>query len=276
MRSKNLFSIGELSKICNLPISTLRHYDKVGVLKPVYVDPASGYRYYDEDSIVKITLLSVYKYYGFSLDAVKSLLSKTDLKDLQASLEEKIHDLNRQLQSLGMTKTFFSDWVELLKEAQNILAGKDPGLSLRYISYPGMLYHKPEILPFMKLKHLLVHTNICHKKDSLVFTRGPLFLKYPSADARLTEDLSQVEYYIACNSQDPAYEKTVVLGNCSAITAYHKGSYKTIGMTYEKIFRWAEEHRFELRGDCLERYVTDYWSSDNEELFVTEVMLPLK
>ncbi len=44
--NKNLLSIGEFSKIANVHIKSLRYYDKIGVLKPMYVDPATNYRYY--------------------------------------------------------------------------------------------------------------------------------------------------------------------------------------------------------------------------------------
>ena len=36
--------IGEFAKICNTRISVLRHYDKLGLLTPSRIDPATGYR----------------------------------------------------------------------------------------------------------------------------------------------------------------------------------------------------------------------------------------
>lgn len=274
MKSKNLFTIGELSKICDLPVSALRHYDKVGVLKPVFVDPESGYRYYDDDSIMRVSLLSVYKRYGFSLEKIGDLLRRNDLSDLRDSFTEKNKALDAEICYLQMTKCFFSEWITLINEAESILNGADPGISIRYIHYDGMRYRKPEILPYMKLKHLLVYTEGI--KNGMSFTYGPLFLGFPSTETRLSGDISQVDYYIAVHPDDPNDRETVTLGGYSAITAFHKGSYDTIGETYDKMFAWAKEHNFELRGDCLERYVTDYWSSYNEDLFVTEVMLPLK
>lgn len=44
--NNNLLSIGEFSKIANVHIKSLRYYDKLGVLKPIYVDPKTNYRYY--------------------------------------------------------------------------------------------------------------------------------------------------------------------------------------------------------------------------------------
>lgn len=42
-----LLSIGQLSKMTNVSITSLRYYDKLGILRPAYVDPQSGYRYYN-------------------------------------------------------------------------------------------------------------------------------------------------------------------------------------------------------------------------------------
>lgn len=43
---KHLLSIGEISEVTGVHISSLRYYDKLGVLKPAYIDPDTNYRYY--------------------------------------------------------------------------------------------------------------------------------------------------------------------------------------------------------------------------------------
>ena len=48
MTGKNrLFSIGKLSTLTGVHIQSLRYYEELGILKPAYVDPQSGYRYYN-------------------------------------------------------------------------------------------------------------------------------------------------------------------------------------------------------------------------------------
>lgn len=39
-------SIGDVSKLTGVHIKSLRYYDRIGVLKPAYVDPQTQYRYY--------------------------------------------------------------------------------------------------------------------------------------------------------------------------------------------------------------------------------------
>ncbi len=51
------FLIGEISKLTNVPIQTLRYYDKMGLLKPSYINKQNNYRYYSLNQFIKIDLL---------------------------------------------------------------------------------------------------------------------------------------------------------------------------------------------------------------------------
>ncbi len=47
----NKLSIGEMSELNNVSIQTLRYYDNLDLIKPLFTDPESGYRYYDINSL---------------------------------------------------------------------------------------------------------------------------------------------------------------------------------------------------------------------------------
>ena len=55
MESK--FSIGEIAKIHNITIETLRHYDRVCLLKPSYINKDTGYRYYSAKDFIILDLI---------------------------------------------------------------------------------------------------------------------------------------------------------------------------------------------------------------------------
>lgn len=46
MSVDKLFRIGEMAKLFHMSMSTLRHYENIGLLKPEMVDQKNGYRYY--------------------------------------------------------------------------------------------------------------------------------------------------------------------------------------------------------------------------------------
>ena len=71
------FRIGELSKICDVTVKTIRFYEKAGLLKPIYVDKFTGYRYYDKTSCTRLLEIIMFKELGFSLKEIKKINVKT-------------------------------------------------------------------------------------------------------------------------------------------------------------------------------------------------------
>lgn len=53
----NFYQIGEISKLCNIPIKTLRYYNEIGLLIPEKTDLDSGYRYYSHKQLVLVLVI---------------------------------------------------------------------------------------------------------------------------------------------------------------------------------------------------------------------------
>ncbi|MCI6018485.1 MAG: MerR family transcriptional regulator [Clostridiales bacterium] len=50
-------SIGQVAQIKGVHVKSLRYYDKIGILKPAYTDPNTGYRYYERQQLLYIDLI---------------------------------------------------------------------------------------------------------------------------------------------------------------------------------------------------------------------------
>ena len=81
--------IGSFAKLCKTRISVLRHYDKIGLIKPDYIDKFTDYRYYAPEQAKDFELISKFKKLGFSLKDIKKILN---LRDNQSETTEKIFD----------------------------------------------------------------------------------------------------------------------------------------------------------------------------------------
>ena len=51
---KHYFSIGEAAKAVQTTTETLRHYDRIGLVKPSKKDEWTNYRYYTEQDLVRL------------------------------------------------------------------------------------------------------------------------------------------------------------------------------------------------------------------------------
>lgn len=86
----DLMLIGEIADFFGISRKAIRLYEKKGILKPVKVDAANGYRYYSAEQVQQLNALLELKALGFSLDEIKMILDgKTAKAPLLEMLEKK-------------------------------------------------------------------------------------------------------------------------------------------------------------------------------------------
>ena len=73
-RKSKMYSIGMFSRINQVTPKTLRHYARMGLLKPAYVDTETGYRYYDATQIVRMRQILT-SFSGFCKNIINSWAS---------------------------------------------------------------------------------------------------------------------------------------------------------------------------------------------------------
>lgn len=77
-----MFKIGDFSRLTQVTVKALRHYDRLGLLKPEQIDRTSGYRYYTAAQVPRLHRILALKDLGFSLEQVGQLLD-AELSPLQ-------------------------------------------------------------------------------------------------------------------------------------------------------------------------------------------------
>ena len=80
--------IKEFAKLTGVSVRTLHYYDEIGLLTPAFVDKSTGYRYYDEQSILRMQEILFYRELDFSLKRIGEILSSPNY-DTRKSLEEQ-------------------------------------------------------------------------------------------------------------------------------------------------------------------------------------------
>ena len=84
-----LYSIGEVSKINDIPIKTLRYYDEIGLLKPIHINPENGYRYYAYSQFATIDKIKRFRNWDISLRDLKKILIDKDKEVLSVFLDKQ-------------------------------------------------------------------------------------------------------------------------------------------------------------------------------------------
>lgn len=81
--------IKEFAISCGVSVRTLHYYDETGILKPSYVDKNTGYRYYDEASLLRMQEILFYRELDFSLKSIAEILSSPDYNKEKALAGQK-------------------------------------------------------------------------------------------------------------------------------------------------------------------------------------------
>jgi DNA-binding transcriptional MerR regulator len=89
-----MFTVKQLSKLAGVTPRTLHHYDEIGLLKPTRVGE-NGYRYYGDESLLRLQQILLYRELDLPLDDIKKIVGRRDF-DLLGALESHKQALNKQ------------------------------------------------------------------------------------------------------------------------------------------------------------------------------------
>ncbi|MBO4494759.1 MAG: MerR family transcriptional regulator [Clostridiales bacterium] len=85
-----LLLIGELADLAGISPKALRLYEQKDIIKPVKVDPETGYRYYSPDQLTIVEALVELQDMGFSLNEIQTILSgKATAEEMKVLFEKK-------------------------------------------------------------------------------------------------------------------------------------------------------------------------------------------
>jgi DNA-binding transcriptional MerR regulator len=94
-----MIKIGDIAKIFDISIKTMRFYEEKGLIIPKFTDFYSGYRYYDDENIETIGKILYLKDLGFSLKEIKNF-TDDDIKSKIKNYEFQIDKLKRNIHIL--------------------------------------------------------------------------------------------------------------------------------------------------------------------------------
>lgn len=81
--------IKDFAEFTGVSVRTLHYYDEIGLLKPAYADEHNGYRFYDEDSLLRMQEILFYRELDFPLKSIIEILSSPDYNKEKALAEQK-------------------------------------------------------------------------------------------------------------------------------------------------------------------------------------------
>ncbi|MFC4222265.1 MerR family transcriptional regulator [Lysinibacter cavernae] len=130
--TNGLLRIGVFSRLTRISVRMIRHYQDNGLLEPGWVDPASGYRYFDAQQIGHAQLIIGLRNAGFSIEQTRAVLAARGDVSLLSNL------LADQSQRLEAEHEQVAERVRALAVMSATLREKPMNYNVRTESLPAM------------------------------------------------------------------------------------------------------------------------------------------
>lgn len=266
-----MYSIGDFSKINKITPKTLRHYDRIGLLRPALIDQRTGYRFYSAEQLPGIRKILMLKELGFTLSEIEQIVNQQSAIDgflkqrenqLEQTIREARHRLVRVREYLAQIEGegTMSHQVQLKALPEVIVAS----MRTKIASYDTYFDIVPQMGTYMKSVGA-----VC---------RDPAYCFTIYHDGEYRENDIDVEICEAVVAPCQASEK-VTFKTIAAVTEaaclFHKGPYKTINETYNRLFQWIADQGYLVLDNPRESYIDGIWNKKNEAEWLTEVQVPV-
>ncbi len=267
---KNLFSIGELAKYQHLSKQTLIYYDKIGLFRPAYVDPDTGYRYYSSKQIDYLDTILIMKKIGFSLKEIQEHLKDFNIDSSLIALRKQLTVIDKQIQELHLIRSRLLHRCDQMENAK-LHTQTENTVVLEEVNPRYILFR--DVAPPYTLREISIATKECfadsfQKQLPIFFECGVVVPFQKIQEGRYTEASAA---FLPIEKTDKAHNvKLLPQGTCACL--YHVGDYQSIGRSYLRILDYCKEHSLKIKSDSYEFCINDYITSSDENEYITKIM----
>ena len=274
MSRKTKLKIGEFSKMMQVTVKTLRHYEQKGLLVPDEVDEWTGYRYYSITQMQRLNTIRGLQRQGFSLEEIKDLFEDESQMPSVAQLTKKIEETERQLQILMERRHQLLKWMDSHKQIRTM-----EKFSIQSLPEIIVASHREIIPDYSALGQL------CVNKIGPEMQR--LGCKCPPPGYCFT--IEHHQEYRATNLDIEYCEQVEEMGTDNTIIQFkrlpavpkalcmkHVGPYERFHESFTEAFAYMEEQGYKLAGPLRTSYIDGVWNKANPEEWLSIIQIPIE
>lgn len=117
-RIKKWYTIGEVEREIEVPATTLRHWEREGLIKPSR-DPESGYRMYNREDIRRLVIIRTVQSSVYLLDSVREVMEKINQHSISEARKitmDSLAYMDYQIEQQLRGAYYLYKLIELLKQ----------------------------------------------------------------------------------------------------------------------------------------------------------------
>ena len=266
--------IGEFSKMMQVTVKTLRHYEQKGLLVPDEVDEWTGYRYYSIAQMQRLNTIRGLQRQGFWLEEIKDLFEDESQMPSVAQLTKKIEETERQLQILMERRHQLLKWMDSHKQIRTM-----EKFSIQSLPEIIVASHREIIPDYSALGQL------CVNKIGPEMLRlgckcpppGYCFTIEHHQEYRATDlDIEYCEQVEEMGTDNTIIQFKRLPAVPKALCMQHVGPYERFHESFTEAFAYMEEQGYKLAGPLRTSYIDGAWNKANPEEWLSIIQIPIE
>lgn len=272
MNKSELFQIGDIAKLFHLSVSSLRHYEAIGLLKPERIDPTTGYRYYSVRQFNALNVIRYLRVLDMPLDEIAAFLQNRDVAKAEAMLMKQKEAVAQKLEELRRIERKIDNRLRQLHDARNAefdvvriqdfppcrIAREHDSLSIQNfldMESPVLRLEKAQREPVIFLGKVGLCISAEHLESGEVERYDSVFLI-----------LDEEDRYAGETEEIPAERCAVI-----RFRGYHNESARHC----RRLLEYIRKHKLQIAGFSKEITYIDYGITDDPGQFATELRIPV-
>lgn len=275
MEKRELFQIGDVARMFHLSVGSLRHYERVGLLRPEYVDPDTGYRYYSTRQFECLNTIRYLRALDMPLEQIAGFLKNRDVGMMQTLLRQQREAVARKRRELERIERKIDNRLAQLRDA---LSSRLDCICLKELPPCRIVWLRSE-LPIRPSLNDGLETSIRRleegQKDTAVFL-GKVGVGISQERLELGQYQRYDMVFLLLDPEDRYTGPVTRLPGQRCAVLRFCGSHQEAPEQYHKLFTFFKENGLSAAGFSREITMIDQGLTSDAGQFVTEIQIPVE
>lgn len=267
-----MFSIGDVAKLFHLSVGTLRHYEKLGLLQPEYIDPESGYRYYSTRQFEGLNTIRYLRVLNTPLEQIADFLKNRDVDHIQDLLRQQKDAVIQKRRELEIIERKIDNRLRQIEDAAAseldiIRVASYPARRITWIRNPLSIHSYLDLeVPIRQLEG--------KQKEATVFL-GKIGVGISQEHLAAGEYQKYDMIFMLLDPEDEFEGDVEEIPAETCATLRFCGSHADAPAQYQKLVDFIAKHNLKIAGFSREITLIDYGITNDTTKFVTEIEIPV-
>lgn len=273
MDKQKRFSIGEVAKLFHLSVSTLRHYEAVGLLTPEYTDPASGYRYYGVRQFEVLNTIRYLRTLDMPLSEIADFFSNREIERMEEKLQSQKRAVMEKQKELKRIERKISNRLQMIEDAKHSVFDE---VQLKVKKACRMVWADDSlnIQGFLDMEEPIRKLEDSQTEAVVFLGKVGVGISAKNLRDRCFDHYDGI--FLILDEEDQIHKAVTDLPETLCVSLRFHGSHTEAAEQYRRLMDYIEEHHMEVSGFSREITMIDYGLTNDTAKFVTEISIPVQ